>query len=67
MPENNKINNIIDRSEKTQEILSYQPHWAVRIGITIITILIIGIIFAGKFIEYDKCKTVYDVIFEKVR
>jgi len=67
MPENNKINNIIDRSEKTQEILSYQPHWAVRIGITIITILIIGIIFAGKFIEYDKGKTVYDVIFEKVK
>lgn len=67
MPDNNKINNIIDRSEKTQEILSYQPHWAVRIGITIITILIVGIIIAGKFIEYDKGKSVYDVIFEKVR
>ena len=66
MPENNKINNILDRSENTQEILTYQPHWAVRIGITIITILIVGIIFSGKFIEYDKGKTVYDVIFEKI-
>jgi hypothetical protein len=67
MPESDKINNIIDRSEKTQEILTYRPHWAVRAGITIITIIIVGIIFAGKFIEYDKGKTVYDVIFEKIK
>jgi len=67
MPEQDKINNIIDRSEKTQEILTYQPHWAVRVGITIITLLIIGIIFSARFIEYKDGKTVYEIIFEKVR
>jgi len=67
MSEQNKINNIIDRSEKTQEILTYQPHWAVRVGITIITLLIIGIIFSAKFIEYKDGKTVYQTIFEKVK
>lgn len=67
MPEENKINNIIDRSEKTQEILTYRPHWAVRVGITVITLLIIGLILSAKFIEYKDGKTVYDIIFEKVR
>ena len=67
MPEGDKINNIIDRSEKTQEILTYQPHWMVRIGITIIAVLIIGIIFSAKFIEYKDGKSVYQIIFEKVR
>ncbi|MDD3043967.1 MAG: hypothetical protein PHF33_00720 [Candidatus Delongbacteria bacterium] len=67
MTDKDKINNIIDRSEKTQEILTYQPHWAVRVGITIITFLIIGIIFSAKFIEYKDGKTVYEIIFEKAR
>ncbi|MDD4204452.1 MAG: hypothetical protein PHH55_00010 [Candidatus Delongbacteria bacterium] len=67
MPEESKINNIIDRSEKTQEILTYRPHWAVRVGITVITLLIIGLILSAKFIEYKDGKTVYDIIFEKVR
>lgn len=66
MPEESKINNIIDRSEKTQEILTYRPHWAVRAGITIITLLIIGLILSAKFIEYKDGKTVYEIIFEKV-
>jgi len=67
MPEESKINNIIDRSEKTQEILTYRPHWAVRVGITVITLLIIGLILSAKFIEYKDGKTVYEIIFEKVR
>ncbi len=67
MPESDKINNIIDRSEKTQEILTYRPHWAVRVGITVITLLIIGLILSAKFIEYKDGKTVYEIIFEKVR
>ncbi len=67
MPEESKINNIIDRSEKTQEILTYRPHWAVRVGITVITLMIIGLILSAKFIEYKDGKTVYDIIFEKVR
>ncbi len=67
MPEESKINNIIDRSEKTQEILSYRPHWAVRAGITVITLMIIGLILSAKFIEYKDGKTVYEIIFEKVR
>ncbi len=67
MPDQDKINNIIDRSEKTQEILTYQPHWAVRVGITVITLLIIGLILSAKFIEYKDGKTVYEIIFEKVR
>ena len=67
MPEESKINNIIDRSEKTQEILTDRPHWAVRDGITVITLLIIGLILSAKFIEYKDGKTVYDIIFEKVR
>lgn len=67
MPEEKKINNIIDRSEKTQEILTYQPHWAVRVGITIIALLIVGIILSAKLIEYEDDKTIYEIIFEKVR
>jgi hypothetical protein len=67
MLDSDKINNIIDRSEKTQEILTYRPHWAVRTGITIIAVLIIGIIFSAKFIEYRDGKTIYQIIFEKVR
>jgi hypothetical protein len=66
MPESDKINNIIDRSEKTQEILTYQPHWAVRAGITIITIMIVVIILSAKLIEYKDGKTIYQTIFEKV-
>ena len=67
MPDSDKINNIIDRSEKTQEILTYRPHWAVRAGITIITVLIIGIIFSARIIEYRDGKTIYEIIFEKVK
>jgi hypothetical protein len=66
MPEESKINNIIDRSEKTQEILTYRPHWAVRFGITVITLLIIGLILSARFIEYKDGKSVYEIIFEKV-
>jgi hypothetical protein len=66
MPENKKINNIIDRSEKTQEILTYQPHWLVRYGITIIAIMVITLIFISRYVDYSYGKTVLDMIFEKI-
>ena len=66
MPDNSKINNIIDRSEKTQEILTYSPHWIVRFGISIIAIMVIVLIYLSRYIEYSGGKTVFDVIFEKI-
>ena len=66
MADNSKINNIIDRSEKTQEILTYQPHWMVRYGITIIAIMVITLIFLSRYVDYSNYKTVFDVIFERI-
>lgn len=60
MPEDKKtykIDNIIERSEKTQEILTYIPRWIIRSGITIIGILIIAFILLSKFIKYPDVVT----------
>ena len=66
MPDNKKINNIIDRSEKTQEILTYSPHWIVRFGISFIAIMIMILIYLSRYIEYSDGKSIFDVIFEKI-
>ncbi|MDA3885395.1 MAG: hypothetical protein PF638_07375 [Candidatus Delongbacteria bacterium] len=66
MTEKRKINNIIDRSEKTQEILTYSPHWLVRYGITIIALFILVLIILSRYINYTDGKTVFDMIFEKI-
>ena len=55
MPEDKKsykINNIIERSDKTQEILTYIPKWIIRSGITILAIIIVSFIVLSKFIKY---------------
>lgn len=59
MPENkNKNRSTIElRSEAVQEILGRVPHWMIRWGNSVISILVIGVLFLSYIIKYPNTIT----------
>ena len=53
MPNSNPIpDNLNLRSEEVQEILGRPPRWLVRVGISIIFIVVIGLFVGSYFLKY---------------